>query len=591
MLRTTLFATAVVFAAVLSAPAAEPDLSGTWLLSFAARFEAGYSNVCILKIESKGGKPTASIVAVPGEGSAPTIKSFGVVGKEVTVALPTGVSFVGLIGDNPKQILGTFGNESTQLRARLVRTDKDSIDAPFTRGKAPEEATKAQQLAIRPKMLQSQAKREKDAEKKKEILAKVEEAQKEADEKVPGLYRKVVEDHADHPAAIDASLVILQSAGKWKVAPDEARKLVALIEKQAAPYGPKYASFTVVAAAEGLLAQKGLEAVAADTLRPVVKGLTGQEPVAFQVKVLTAYKSALDGTKEAGEAKAIGGRLAKLDDQLDKEYLASVPPFKPAAFAGRKGAGANRVAVMELFTGAECPPCVAADVAFDALAKSYKPTDLVLIQYHMHIPGPDPMTNPDTEARWDYYLEKFPEGVRGTPTTLFNGKPQAGGGGGMNNAESKFKQYREIIDPLLEETVPTKVSGKATRRGDKIDIAVEVGAAPGEGDWKLRVLVVEETVKYVGGNRLRFHHHVVRAMPGGPAGVAIKNGSLSHTATADLAAIRKGLAKYLDDHAANERPFPSAARPLDLKHLKVIALVQDDKTREIAQAVQIAIAE
>lgn len=34
---------------------------------------------------------------------------------------------------------------------------------------------------------------------------------------------------------------------------------------------------------------------------------------------------------------------------------------------------------------------------------------------------------------------------------------------------------------------------------------------------KLRVLVVEESVKYTGGNKL-LHHHVVRAMPLGADG-------------------------------------------------------------------------
>ena len=129
------------------------------------------------------------------------------------------------------------------------------------------------------------------------------------------------------------------------------------------------------------------------------------------------------------EAKEIAARLAVLETKLDDEYIKSVPPFKPTMFAGRKDPGGNRVVMMELFTGAQCPPCVAADVAFDALLKSYKPTELVLVQYHMHIPGSDPMTNPDTIARWDYYRKHFAENIRGVPSSLFNGKPVAGGGG------------------------------------------------------------------------------------------------------------------------------------------------------------------
>ena len=56
----------------------------------------------------------------------------------------------------------------------------------------------------------------------------------------------------------------------------------------------------------------------------------------------------------------------------------------------------KRVVVVELFTGAECPPCVSADVAFDALLETYKPNEVVLLEYHLHIPGPDPLTNADS---------------------------------------------------------------------------------------------------------------------------------------------------------------------------------------------------
>ena len=277
-----------------------------------------------------------------------------------------------------------------------------------------------------------------------------------------------------------------------------------------------------------------------------------------------------------------------MDATLDKEYLAKMPPFKGTPFAGRKG-DSNRVVVMELFTGAQCPPCVAADVAFDALGKSYKGTDLILIQYHMHIPGPDPLTNADSEARWKYYSKLFAGDVRGTPTTVFNGKPQAGGGGGMANAEKKFDEYREIIDPLLENTTPIKLDCKASRSGDQISIAVEVAGADAKDELKLRFVLVEENIKYVGGNRLRFHHQVVRALPGGAEGVVVKDAAFKHTATLDVSAQRKELVKYLDEYAEKTRPFPNANRPLDMSHLRVIALVQNDKTGEVVQAAQMEV--
>ena len=49
--------------------------------------------------------------------------------------------------------------------------------------------------------------------------------------------------------------------------------------------------------------------------------------------------------------------------------------------------------------------------------------------------------------------------------------------------------------------------------------------------------------------------------------------------------MKKGLTKYLDDFATT-RPFPNTDRPMDLKHLKVIALVQDDESLEILNAMQ-----
>jgi len=590
MLRPALLAAALCAAALslnTSARADAPVADGNWLISYTPRGAAFEQNFFIVKLETKGDKTTGTIVA-PAKGI--TVKDVKVSGKELTITTSNGLMFSGVVGSDPKQVLGGFGNENVQFRGRMVPTDKDAIETPSSPLKGvPAPMTEATKLASAPQGLRFQAQREKDAEKKKELTAKADEAQKEADEKVPGLYREVVAKSADNPAAIDASLALLQTAAKAKVTPDEAKKLVGVITKQSAAYGSTYSKFVTVDAAELLVNTKGLEAVAVDALAPMVKALSDKDPAELQVKLLTPYQKALEKAGKTAEAKTVAGTLVKLETKLDEEYHAKVPPFKPTKFEGRKEKGANQVAVMELFTGAQCPPCVAADVAFDALAKSYKPTDVVLIQYHMHIPGPDPLTNSDDIARWDYYRETFPMDIRGTPSTLFNGKPAAGGGGGMANAEGKFGEYKGLIDPLLEKTTAVKMGGKATRTGDKIQIAVDVNGLESTDDLKLRLLVVEDVVKYVGGNKLRFHHHVVRSMPGGAAGVAVKDKSMKHTATADVAEIRKTLTAYLDDFVAKSGPFPNSNRPMDLNALKVIALVQNDKTREIVQAVQIEV--
>ncbi|HEV3439714.1 MAG TPA: hypothetical protein VG122_20280 [Gemmata sp.] len=585
MLRPVLFAAAVV-ALVAPVRAADPDISGNWLLTYSQRGGMDQA-LAIIKVEMKDGKPIASTVYTPFKGLELAVTGFEVGnGKTIKFNTSVGWSFEGTLEADGKTAVGSLGVDVAPNRGKLTRTDKTELTQAETiiRTEPPTPVAESQKLVIAAGSLRNQAIREKDADKKKELTEKADAAQKELDEKQPSLLREVAAKHADTPFGLDAAADLLRGAGKFKVSPAEAEQLFAVVEKAATPYGTRYTHAITGQILDVLARQKGMETVAVAVAERMSKAFTDNDSPAYQSQILSAYKTALESSSVSNKdatLKTVNATLIKLEAKIDAEYIKTVPPFKPTAFAGRKDKASNQVVVMELFTGAQCPPCVAADVAFDALQKSYKPTDLVLIQYHLHIPGPDPLTNQDTVARAKFYS------VNSTPTTLFNGKSQAPGGGGMANAEGKFKQYTSIIDPLLEKTADVKVAGKATRKGDKVDIAVEVAGADGD-EMKLRLLVVEETIKYVGGNQLRFHHQVVRAMPDGADGVAIKDKTFKHTAAVDLVDVRKGLTKYLDDFAAT-RPFPKPERPMDLKSLRVIALVQNDKTKEIVQTLQIEI--
>lgn len=596
MLRRALIAVLGVFVAAMLAPtrAADGDISGNW--QFVSVTAPGETTVVILKIENKDGKPTASVLFAPENVEAKvtdfrvtesrvylTLKQERTVGKQT---LKGEATFVGVRGNDAKVIFGSSsatGNTAVRSRAKLIATAKEKLekDELSTKTALPEPMSAAAKLTNRAALLQNKVLVEKDAEKRKELQKELGEARKDVDEKVPELFREVVAKHTDTLAASDAALNLLRNAVRLKLTADEAEKLVKLVQKLGAPYGPLYLGATLASVADTLAAQSGLEAVALTAVEPAAKGLTKDDPAAVRIAVLGAYQRALEKTGKTEQAKAVALEVAKLEEVLDAEYLKAVPPFKPTAYAGRKDKEANKVAVFELFTGAQCPPCVAADVAFDALLKSYKPTELVLIQYHVHIPGPDPLTNADTVARGKYY------GITSAPTSLFNGTRGGGTGGVMAASENKFNQYVGVIDPILEKTTEVKVGGKATRIGDKVSIALEVTGGDGD-DMKLRVLVCEENVRYVGSNQIRFHHHVVRAMPGGADGIAIKDKAFKHTTSADLGDVKKTLTKYLDDYAA-VRPFPKPERPMEMKALKVIALVQNDKTKEIVQAVQIEV--
>jgi len=473
------------------------------------------------------------------------------------------------------------------MRGTLTTQEGEKLElaTAASRPKEPEPFAAAQKLTRAPLLLQSQAQRTTDANEKAEILEKLKEARKEADEKVPGLYRETIAKHGGTPHAVESAMQLLRAAGRNKASAQEVVDWKEVVKKDAARYGDRFLIEMSTQVAETLNNQKGYEVVALGIATEGTARLKENTPAGIQSRMLKVLKAAQLANKLDNDAKETDIKLAKIETAIDEEYLKSVPPFKPEKFAGRKDKEANRVAVMELFTGATCPPCVAADAAFDALMMAYQPKDLVLIQYHMHIPGPDTLTNPDTVARWDYYRTKFAMEMRGVPSSLFNGKPVHGGGGGMGNSEMKFNQYTGTINDLLEGKSDVTLAGSAKRTGDKIkaDLAIEA-KEPGE-NLKLRVLLVEEKVKYPGSNGMRFHHQVVRAMPGGKDGTAVTEKTLKKPVEIDLGEIRRGLTKYLDDFSAT-RPFPNPDRPMEMSHLGIIALVQNDATGEILNAAQ-----
>ncbi|MFO0880294.1 MAG: DUF1223 domain-containing protein [Gemmataceae bacterium] len=384
-------------------------------------------------------------------------------------------------------------------------------------------------------------------------------------------FRKQVAGHE----AVQMALKLLGQAEAKKIKPDEVRTWGKKALDSADLYGPGLKRDILLVMAQILADQAGYDAVALDYAERAEKLLGEKEPPVAQKRVLDVLAAALEKSGKEKEAKEVAARLAKLDFQI-----------RPRAFAGRTSKS-DRAVVVELFTGAQCPPCVAADLAFDGLLKTYKPSDVILLQYHLHVPGPDPLTSPDSENRQAYYQET----VKGTPTTLFNGRPAAGGGGSKDDALEKYEEFMEVLEPMLESAPKAEVKLSATRKGEKISIDAEVDKLEETGDdIRLRLVLVEEEVTYKGSNGLPEHRHVVRTMPGGPDGVPLKEKSLKKSFTVDLDELKKQLKDYLEK-ANEKRPFPNKERPLELKKLKVVAFVQNDKGGEIFQAAQVAVPE
>ncbi len=298
---------------------------------------------------------------------------------------------------------------------------------------------------------------------------------------------------------------------------------------------------------------------------------------------------------EAVYKQTHGGSPADLDAMLDERYengatKVEAPPYKPSK------ARTDRVVLAELFTGAGCPPCVAADLAFEAALKRYSPDDIAVLVYHLHIPRPDPMTNPSTVTRKEFY------DVPGTPTWFIDGGNQHVGGGAAAGAEKLFKDtVQSVVDKRLDLKPAADITLKATMIGDKVEVGAKVAKVPkaGKPDQKLRlqVALVEEMVHYTGENGVRFHPMVVRSMASterDTLGFPLASGKGAKVAcTFDIAKAVADARAHLDEMEGGSSQrfgkfqFIERKNAIDTANLRVVAFVQDDTTKEILQATSV----
>jgi hypothetical protein len=330
------------------------------------------------------------------------------------------------------------------------------------------------------------------------------------------------------------------------------------------------------------------KALEATTSARAAAGLPIDAPTSARAWALSRL---VDAAKRAGKTDAAAEQeLARIKELITEEGRPPTVPLVVAPGADRRDSEGNQVVLVELFTGAQCGPCVAADVAFDALSIAYKTSDMIALQYHLHIPGPDPLTSPDSVSRRDYYA------VRSTPSTFFNGRALAGSGGPVEHSRRKFNQYRHVIDQLRKEKRIATINLGARRTGDEIHItaSAKIGESAGTPPLtpRLRLALVEESVAYKGRNGLPTHHHVVRAMPGGAEGRNLAGGDVVVEETVRISELRRTQKEYLKNYPASpgsRGPFPGAPPPLDLKKLNVVAFIQDDSDHSVLDAVAVPV--
>jgi len=263
--------------------------------------------------------------------------------------------------------------------------------------------------------------------------------------------------------------------------------------------------------------------------------------------------------------------------------------FEPGKFTGKNKSG--KVVLAELFTGAECGPCVASDMAFDKLSEYYPKKDVAILEYHLHIPGPDPMTNPDTYKRYVYYGGDF-----GTPTVFFDGGEKLIGGGASVVSSNRFKVYDHLISQYMQNKPEFNLWGTAKLDNDNsvnLNYSIKKLDSKGKKNLALHFALAEKSISYTGSNGISKHIFVVRDLLNGSEGesfdVSKKESKISHTIS--LTEVEAGIKTYLDDptkdkswRAGSFGGWKERPDTLNTTNLAVVAWIQDNDTKEILQS-------
>ncbi len=283
-----------------------------------------------------------------------------------------------------------------------------------------------------------------------------------------------------------------------------------------------------------------------------------------------------------------GGSVAGLDAALDETYRTLFPNPVPADHAPVPPA-TGRVPLLEVFTGAGCPPCAAADLAVDAAMERFGTA--AVLMYHVHVPRPDPMANADTVARSNA------SAVTGVPTLLVDGTGRMSGGGSREDAPRTYARLAPLLEKAVaaapDATLALGVRAEAGQVHVTVDAALLPSAraaiASGSPTWGLvvRLALAESDLRYSGENGIRFHPMVVRALAEFP----MPEATLTVRHTFDVSRIAQALQAYLDEfERRNDRfgpvTFLEKKATLDPSRLQVVAFVQrTDDARVLQSAV------
>jgi tetratricopeptide (TPR) repeat protein len=282
--------------------------------------------------------------------------------------------------------------------------------------------------------------------------------------------------------------------------------------------------------------------------------------------------------------KSHQGSISGLEEMLDDRYRRAFPNPIRAKHYKPGSSRTDRVVLAEVFTGAGCPPCVAADLAFDAVLERYERRDVAVLMYHLHIPRPDPMANTTAQNRAAFYK------VRGVPSFMIDGQ-WGSGGGSRDETETTYNRFNPRIEKRLETPSRAEIKLETALDGGLVKVRATVSKVESlSPSLDLRIALVEKMLRYPGENGVRFHPMVVRAMAGPGENRLSLRGSQPATFehAFDLAQLTGELKAALEGYEQRNQGFKFSEKKhaIDAANLAVVAFVQDESSLQILQASQ-----
>jgi len=220
-----------------------------------------------------------------------------------------------------------------------------------------------------------------------------------------------------------------------------------------------------------------------------------------------------------------------------------------------------RTQLYEVFSGENCGPCASANPVTHALVQS-NASAIIALKYQVPIPSAGPICNENTvdpAARRSYYA------VNSAPNARHDGQT-IGNGHSINLTQAIITARQPVTSPFA-----MTVAHEFNANWDSIFITVNVTAAQAvaSGSWVAQIALIEKNMIYAsppGSNGETAFHNVTRKMYPTAGGTTLPatwtNGQLQ---TVTIAA-----------------KLPTYIR--DIAELGIIAFVQNNTTKEIAQA-------